>query len=439
MSKIDLYKFIHMKPLTALVSFPPGLGRQALTEIESILNDPMIPEKKNTSSPKLLLFPEKILIRNTSLQSIMGICFRSFFLRDIYILLNGLELKNIEDELPDTFRTWIKETKSFSLQLQVRKNPSLDTEAFIEECKSFIHKAIGGAENIEPANNRIGPRFLVSILRNRSELYFAVKSKPLYQRGFRSPFPLSAPISEDLASILINFTLQKFSFNRNSIQLDAFIPFSGTGTFAFELFMQIYKILPGLLKFQEDDFSKHLNYGKIWKFLRDKSCKGIYRNLADHSPCLKIHNFDFRSDIVENSLLNESNLQSILDQNLGSIITQSFPGLNEIMEWKTADFFETLIPNLMSKNLFLPLNPPYGIRHKNKESVASFFQRIARKTNQLCLDLPPETKIHGFLLCPDANSYSAASEIWRTDWNLETLHFSQGKLSIRALFFSSKN
>lgn len=428
-----------MKPLTALVSFPPGLGRQALTEIESILSDPMIPEKKNTSSPRLILFPEKILIRNTSLQSIMGICFRSFFLRDLYILLNGLVLKNIEEELPDTFRNWIKETKSFSLQLQVRKNPNLDKEAFMEECKSLIHKSLSGIEIVEPTNKLRGPRFLVSTLRNKSDLYFAVKSKPLYQRGFRIPFPLSAPLSEDLASILINFILQKFSFDKNTVQLDAFIPFSGTGTFAFELFMQIYKILPGLLTSQEDDFSKQLNYGKIWKFLHDKSCKQIHKNIADHSLSLKIHNSDFRSDIVENSLLNVSNLQSILDQNLGSMLCKSLPRLDQIMEWNTADFFDAKTPKLISKNLLLPLNPPYGIRHKNIESSASFFQRIARKINQLRLDLPAKTKVHGFLLCPDANSYSAASEIWRTDWNLETLHFSQGKLSIRALFFSSKN
>lgn len=466
MPKIDLLKFIQLKPLSALATFPPGLGKQALSEMESILSDPMIPEKKNTSSPKMILFPEKILIRNCSIQSLLGICFRSFFLRDIYLLLEDISNTDLKEKLPDAILDWLVESKNYSLQVQIRKNPKIDPEALADDWKQSINSLFTSSDipiNTQELNAKKqdldagilknstklskdfnqdqqiqSPRFFISTLRNKSSFYLALRNQPLYRRGFRTEFSLSAPLSEDLASVLIDTLVRKFSFGEKEVSLDAYIPFSGTGTFAFELFMQIFSIVPGILRNQEDEYSKRMNQSKIWKFLLEKSGKLFQSKLNNSLPQVVIHNYDFRSDIVDNSIQNWKQFLINVNQNLGIEIEAMIPQIKDEITWNSEDFFETKIPKPKSPNLIIPLNPPFGIRHKNSEPISSFYKRIAQKINLECAPLFENTKIQGFLLCPDAASYSNATEIWQKDWDLETLHFSQGKLSIRALFFSSK-
>jgi hypothetical protein len=162
MAKIDFLNSIKQKPLTALCLFPSGLGKEVTEEIQSILSNPWIPEKKNTGSPKLFHFPEKILIQNISLQSVLGISFRSYFLKDIYILLGDIKGLNLIDSIPIYIKEWIEASKNFSIQLLIRKNQNLNPDTlhqqWSETLKSLIQSSNNSNNSSDDSEFLSGPR-----------------------------------------------------------------------------------------------------------------------------------------------------------------------------------------------------------------------------------------------------------------------------------------
>jgi 23S rRNA G2445 N2-methylase RlmL len=448
MAKIDFLISIKQKPLTALCLFPSGLGKEMAEEIQSILSDPWIPEKKNTISPKIHHFPEKILIQNISLQSVLGIAFRSYFLRDIYILLGEIKDLNTPTNLPLDIIEWIQSSQSFSIQSLIRKNQNLNPEFLLknwnESLQAFIQTSDNTSYTSESRKMLPGPRLLLNTIRNQSSLYLAIKSKPNYQRGFRIPFAQSAPLSEDLTSVLVYKLLKKIQPLNKSANQDLnlskyfYIPFSGTGTIAFEIYLQIQKILPGILQDNKELAIQKLGGDSYWEYLTNKHRNQLNLEISNsyqsEKPNFSMECLDFRSAIVENSRENANRFQTFLDM---AGIQKMVPALlSSRMQWLVGDFFEKSIIPPDEDILFLPLNPPYGIRHQNRESTSSFFRRIVSKIDEDTSKFPTEKQIHGFILCPDEASYSNIVTVLEKNWILETVHFSQGKLSIRAVFFS---
>jgi 23S rRNA G2445 N2-methylase RlmL len=448
MAKIDFLNSIKQKPLTALCLFPSGLGKEVTEEIQSILSNPWIPEKKNTGSPKLFHFPEKILIQNISLQSVLGISFRSYFLKDIYILLGDIKGLNLIDSIPIYIKEWIEASKNFSIQLLIRKNQNLNPDTlhqqWSETLKSLIQSSNNSNNSSDDSEFLSGPRLLVNTIRNQSKLFLGIKSKPNYQRGFRIPFAQSAPLSEDLTSVLVYKLLKKIQPLNKSANQDLnlskyfYIPFSGTGTIAFEIYLQILNIFPGILQGINDCAIQKIGGTSFWEYLTNKHRNQLNFEISNsyqsEKSIFSMECLDFRSSIVENSLENANRFQTFLDM---AGIQKMVPTLiSSRIQWLVGDFFEKPILPKEEDVFFLPLNPPYGIRHQNRESSASFFRRIASKIDEDTSKFPTGKQIHGFILCPDEAAYSNTVSVWEKNWILDTVHFSQGKLSIRAVFFS---
>ncbi|WCL50367.1 hypothetical protein [Leptospira sp. GIMC2001] len=448
---MSLFASITKKPLTAHLSFTPGLGAYALEECNSIILNPWIPEKKNTAEPQLILHPEKIIVRKVSLQALLGLLTRSYSLRDIYVLL-AEKLGDKDFVLDPEIRDLIRKEGGYNLVVQIRQSPRWTEQS----ARNHLTKIIGR----DPSQklNELKPRFLLEIFNNHAKLYLALRDKPLYQRGFRSPLSKSAPLSEDIAAILLNQMIQRFfqnqgkGQNKNSIQnfdpkskIRFVLPFSGTGTLAFEFYLIMNSIAPENLNSLE---SKHIN---IWKgndpylFLRKKSKASILENLNIIMEC-----YDLETDAVDNS---NSNLESFAEriQELRSDIlvnsqtNKSKPNANSTLHSKTdrsafwsfeeGNFFERKIDAGEGETIFLPLNPPYGLRMQKKEENTNFYTRIAEKLIEI------EKKnagnpIFGFLLCPDSETHFLACKVIKPKYKIETVHFSQGNLSLRALFFS---
>ena len=86
-------------------------------------------------------------------------------------------------------------------------------------------------------------------------------------------------------------------------------------------------------------------------------------------------------------------------------------------------------------NLFIPLNPPYGIRIGSNSDSNSLYKNIACKLNELSKITNKENaNILGFILCPNEETWSVFCRnlLYKES---ETFHFTQGGIDIRVCLF----
>ena len=91
----------------------------------------------------------------------------------------------------------------------------------------------------------------------------------------------------------------------------------------------------------------------------------------------------------------------------------------------------------LSGNIFMLLNPPYGIRFSQSSSVVSLYKRIAVQITKIAKQTQiNQCNVLGFVLCPTEESWSELVNNLR-DFKIETYHFTQGGLDIRVCQFFS--
>jgi 23S rRNA G2445 N2-methylase RlmL len=112
-----------------------------------------------------------------------------------------------------------------------------------------------------------------------------------------------------------------------------------------------------------------------------------------------------------------------------------------ILSSSSENFFQVDIAKIISEtgksmgNIFMPLNPPYGIRFgKNLDSI-TLYKNIASQINETSNLIKKEKKhLLGFILCPNEETWSAFSRAL-TDAQNQTYHFTQGGIDIRVCQF----
>lgn len=412
----DRSSIFRKKPLTAIILFTSGLGEFVEAEIQSILNDPWIPEKKSTEQVIIHRYKEKIILRKISLQSLLGIGVRSYFIKDIYIQIK--EISSIPNDfsvtqfLPD-IQKHLPMSNSPSLKIQIRKNKNLTEESIDREWHSLFP--------IAEEQGNSNERYLLDIYEKHASFYKSLRDRPIYQRGYRVPFSHSAPVTEDIACILLKHVLDIINKSIPNPRIKAFVPFSGTGTLGLELYSLFNHISPNICKTIEESSIEFFHGADWFTYLNKKSIEIIQKN------AINISCYDNYLPVVENAKNNLANFMQCVQ-----VSTRNLPISIEL-----GDFWDKeLIANPEESDLvLLALNPPYGIRFQNRESNSEFYNKIAHRIAKYAVkqgNLP----FYGFLLCPDESSYFAALRVWTKIFHLETLHFSQGSLSLRALFFS---
>ncbi len=115
----------------------------------------------------------------------------------------------------------------------------------------------------------------------------------------------------------------------------------------------------------------------------------------------------------------------------------SISAINLKLEVQNKDFF--MNNEFLTKNdynfIFIPLNPPYGMRINNKQNTEIFYKKIAQNINSLkeCR-ANKHSHIGGFILCPNEETWSIFYKTLTFDLK-ETYHFTQGGLDIRVCQF----
>ncbi|MGY3802527.1 hypothetical protein ACWNT8_00450 [Pigmentibacter ruber] len=434
----QIKKNIYGKPQQANITFPPGFGTVALEEINSILKHLWLQEKFQS---KCILQKNKIRIENVHIFSLLEIMLRCHCITDIQLII--LEEKAVGKDLFEkkcrkiNWQLYLNEKMSVKIKTNSTASKAFH-ETGLKEILSSIIKA--HTENIvQGENTNETTTISAELYKDLLTVSISLAGNPLYKRGYREELSSSAPLREDIAA---NCIMKAYQYAKNfdkEFEIEnLYLPFSGTGTFLFEL-LQIYHNISLALfdrdfAFKKMVFFRHDNY----KFLLKKAKENIYIK----NKLLKFLCVDTSKDSVvsfQNNLLNfceklksnEINLkiyENSINPNLNSyILINNFLHLNE----------DEVFRELNGGNLFIPINPPYGIRFQKTTDIKEYYKKIALKLNKInafTKEKRKESKILGFILCPNEETWSNFINNLKCQ-KKDSYHITQGGLDIRVCQF----
>lgn len=408
MSK-NLYSFPH----TSFLSFNPGVGKEVEAEISYILSNLYLktkytPVHKAHGSNELEL-------SSVSLYSLVELLLRSQTLEDIKLkvahddvyfeksFVKFLDKVNWEQFLP----------RNVSLHLRVDSvgsrlfHESMLKDMFAEKLAKKIDAKIVSKE--EHALTTV----YVDIKNNKCTLSLSLAGDSLYKRGFREIGGAVAPLREDLAQTCIR-AARKFC-KENASDFDPktlWVPFGGTGTFVFEYFMYENGIAPCVLgrnyALQKLPFFNEKNF----QFIVNKADSQVFQQ---NVPFLYMDHSSELSEVFAKNLANFS--RALKRAKLEGTASQE-----NVFSDKA---------RFPAGDIFVPLNPPYGLRMNTKGETPALYARIAKTL----LEHKKTNRVGGFVLCPSEEAWSAFVNTLGSDTKVQTFHVTQGGLDLRVCMF----
>lgn len=392
-------------------TFPAGLGAAALEEVNSILNAPWFKQK---FTPVISLAKNAIRINEIHLFEAIELMLRSQCLSDVRLII--LESKAV------TKSGFEKKCKEIdweyyldpSMTVRIRVN-SVASLAFHEGALKEILTEIISPFSSVVKNNEEEPTttLYADLYKNKLTVSLSLAGEALYKRGYRGKLSASAPVREDAAACCIRNALQfARSHHPDYVPETVLIPFSGTGTFLFEYLLIEGKIAPALLK----------------------------RTYAlQQMPLFRAEHFNYLLKKAEGNCLplSQVNFYCIdTSEKAGEAITVNLANFNKTIPIAAlsknpfihGDFLKQEVE--LTKNVFIPLNPPYGFRMGKTEDTLGSYKKIAQQLNQL----KKSHCIAGFIFCPTEEIWSLFCNVLQ-DANITTYHFTQGGLDIRVCQF----
>ncbi len=407
-------KHIYGKPQKAIITFPAGFGETALNEVKFILENLWFPQKYVS---ECALLKNEIHLENIHVFALTELLMRSRCISDIrLIIFEGKTVGKSGFEKKCSAINWeFYLNKSLSLKIKV---DSVASRAFHETAlklmltniiQDYVSAVVSG-ENTQETTC-----IYADLYKDRLTLSISLAGDPLYKRGYRGTLSQSAPLREDAAACCIQKSLQ-FAKVTPDIVL---IPFSGTGTFAFEYILSEPQLSPVLLgreyALQKLTFFNKENFNYLVKKAKEACLlfkKPIDIYCIDNAKAAN-------TALTENSQKFNSAMQSEIH------IHQS-----------SDDFFEMDMRNIeLSGTVFIPLNPPYGIRLNKNTDTVLLYKKIAVKINEFSKSI--NRTIVGFILCPNEETWSAFCKQLLYS-KMETYHFTQGGIDIRVCQFVIK-
>ncbi len=423
-------KNIYGKPQSLIITFPAGLGAIALDEIYAILNDLWFKQDNNSQCS---LLKNTIRIDKIHLFAAVELLMRSQCLTDIRLILwEGKAFGKSGFIKKCTDISWDMYLNQ-NMSLKIRVN-SIASKAFHESGLKEILSGIvkdSVAEVVSGEDSQETTTLYADLYKERLTVSLSLAGMPLYKRGYRGVLSESAPLREDAAACCIAKSL-KFAkdCNKHFTPNTVLIPFSGTGTFLFEFLIARYVFSPVLFE---------RNYAlQFMPFFREKNFNYLKKKAQEH--CLLQ---DQKDEIQFYCIDNSSSARDALLNNIKffeeTVKKNGFQLPNQLVI--NDDFFKLDVAKLFADqnsemgNLFMPLNPPYGIRlGKDADSVA-FYANIAKKINAISLHTQNSGKsVAGFILCPNEETWSAFCKSI-THAKLDTYHFTQGGIDVRVCQF----
>ena len=424
----NIKKNIYGKAQIAKIIFPPGFGTLALEEAKAILGNLWFAKK---FTGKLYLLKNEIQIRPVYLFAIIELLMRNHCFSDVRLtIFKEIVIGKKAFEKKARAIPWDRYiNKTMSLKIKVN---SVSSAAFHETglkeiltdiLKPYVNELVSGENSNETTC------LYAELYKDKLTISISLAGQALYKRGYRGTLTASAPLREDAAACCIRKALL-FSkkYNPDFSPDTVLIPFSGTGTFAFEYCQTYFQLIPALLErfyaFQKMPFFRESHFNFLIQKAKDYAL--LSHSQSDKNPIrlVCIDNASHANTALKENITSFKNLAKKIDFILPDIATLQ------------ADFFKINLDEF-SGPIFMPLNPPYGIRLGNSSHSTPLilYKKIAEKINALAfMTKKNQRAILGFILCPTEETWSVFISTLRQS-KIETYHFTQGGLDIRVCQF----
>ncbi|TGN01796.1 hypothetical protein [Leptospira yasudae] len=386
---------------------PTGSSKETEQIAKKIVSDSYLPK---TQVPFLKTLPGKILLENANFRQALELLVRIPWVRDFRLNLGMVPFKRSFSF--QEFETALRKSKILPEDWGLRFRPQIkgETDWTTEDLNRLWETAEISEDSAEKTTE-----LSALLLEDEIILNISLSGEPLNQRGSFKPLAKSAPIREDLARFLIQ-RMHKILPNPNAV----FVPFAGTGTLIRESVDSILGIgFPHYSRtylFQEmEEFPE-----ATWEFLKKKilnngggSSIGVWWNELNRETFVYSEK---RMDVYHEFLKGSGYSDSIrFSKNEGD-----FFALSPKTVWESIGG---------PKRIWMPLNPPYGLRMEAGSS-ASFYKKLGERLTHWW-ELPCE--ISGFVLCPDEASWSIL--IRNMGIKTDTIHVTHGGMDLRVVYF----
>lgn len=407
------YKKMLQQPQAIKVIYPPGFSAVALNEIKTILENLWAAK---AFKGEILSLKTEIRIQRIYFFAITELLLRSKCLSDIRLIIysgKAIGKKAFEKACHEvSWSSYIN--KSMSLKIKVN---SVGSQAFHEGAlrdkldaivKPYVAEMVSGDDSNETTC------LYADLYKDKLILSISLAGSLLYKRGYREKLSASAPLREDFAACCIQKALD-FAKEINPLFSPdkLIIPFSGTGTFVFEYLLNRFHI--PLLCFEREYAIQKMPFFK----------KEYFNQINQ-----KAREYCILNPLGIECIDNSANANEALANNLKhfneKLLRHHFPTVNVNLD--RADFFEKSMATNVG-DIFMMLNPPYGIRLAKNSDTPHLYKKIAKKINEMT-----DTNVLGFILCPSEEAWSAFCNTIKTS-KIETYHFTQGGLDIRVCQF----
>ncbi len=284
-------------------------------------------------------------------------------------------------------KIFFKSYRPKSLGLAVRiKHDSIHTVRRVREAFSQVFSDIVVHGQDQPSEIEA----LITIEKRKLTFWLSLSGTGMFKRGQREVAGFLAPMREDLAATLISMNLPNASFY-------LWLPFAGSGTYFFE----VMGLAAGF---------NHPNFNQF---------VGVTSGLFQVPS---------RKEIPLHGSLQHAFIEDIHSESASKISDDVRAlKLEHIADVHVADFFKTEDSRFSDKDVYLPINPPWGLR-LGKSVNPEFFLKIGQKISKMKF-----RSLSGFVLCPDERASKAFLKGFLGKTTIQ--HFTQGGKHIRAVYF----
>jgi 23S rRNA G2445 N2-methylase RlmL len=288
-----------------------------------------------------------------------------------------------------------------------------------------LHIMVHDTEDEVAATGRVR----IECTKNRTRILVSMGGEPLFKRQYKSQFAgATAPLPEHHAAACYLWAQSQISGDLSQEILlgktALAVPFAGTGTAGFESLCRAMGLAPGLtrLHYGFEDFAFHpvQTMNTIRKRLRPKI------ELAQ----VEILFGDIDSNVVDGLKTGSEQFIETIGRATGlSISSLCRAGVIQNDFFKDSGVFAK-----SGKKIFLPLNPPYGLRLAKETGSVTIYQRLGLSLAKL----GKEHAVCGYVICPDEESWSALLAKLK-DFKIKSRHFTHGGRDVRLVAFESKS
>lgn len=284
-------------------------------------------------------------------------------------------------------KLFFKDYRPKSLGLAVRiKHDSIHTVRRVREAFSQVYSDIV----VHGQDQESEVEALITIEKRKLTFWLSLSGTGMFKRGQRDVTGFLAPMREDLAASLISMNLPRSAFV-------LWLPFAGSGTYFFETL----GLASGFKHPNGDQFVA------VTSGLFSVPAKKTTESQA----------------LLQHAFIEDIHLDSVakISEDIKKL------SLTAIAEVQAADFFKTDDLRFLESDIYLPINPPWGLR-LGKSMNPDFFLRLGQKISKMKF-----RSLSGFVLCPDERATKAFLKGFLGKTTIH--HFTQGGKHIRAVYF----